>query len=113
MSDDQPKLKTGDLVYRVAESDHPDKVPHTWKVVSRVVKKASAKQITLASFFPGHYLVQFTPDALGRVFFSAPSAAIEAFARQQRLDIENLDRRRKETERALAWAYAQGARVPT
>jgi hypothetical protein len=103
-------LKAGDLVYRVGEFDPPeDDARHTWQIVSREVKQASDRQITLKSYFPGHFRIQYTPDALGRLFFTTRALAIEAFAADQRSEIESLDHKRRETERALMWAYEQGA----
>lgn len=109
-----PTLKAGDIVYRVTEHDLPEVgARHTWKIESRVVKRASDKQITLQSFFPGDFRVQFPPNAIERqFFFITPALAIEAFATGQRSKIESLDRQRKESERALVWAYEQGAKCP-
>lgn len=106
-------LKAGDPVYRVCEYDPPEVgVQHTWKIESRVVYRASDKQITLQSFFPGDFRIQFPPNAIERCFFFAtPALAIEAFAADQRSKIESLDHKRREAERALMWAYKQGARA--
>lgn len=106
-------LKADDVVYRVVEYDPPEEgVSHTWRVESRVVKQASAKQITLKSYFSGHFRIQYNQNALGRLFFATPALAIEAFAAGQCEEIESLDHKRKEIERALAWAYSQGAKAP-
>jgi hypothetical protein len=103
-------LKAGDLVYRVAAYDPAEEgAIHTWKIEHRVVKQASDRQIVLKSFFPGHFRIQFDPTALGLTFFATPQLAVEAFAEKQRAEIENLDRKRKAAERALAWAYESGA----
>lgn len=113
VSAQNPALKPGDLVYRVGEFDPPEEgLHHTWKIESRAIKSASDRQITLASYFYGTSLLQFTPDALGRVFFATPAEAVEAFAWRQRDEMESLDRRRKDAERAILWAYEQGAKVP-
>ena len=100
-------LRAGDMVYRVVEVDPPGDVRHTWKVSSAVVKHASDKQIKLKTYLSGTFRVQYDPSALGRVFFETPSAAIEAFLAHQRGEIESLDRRRAEADRAIAWATAQ------
>lgn len=105
-------LKADDLVYSVIEYDPPEEgARHTWKVESRVVKQASERQITLKSFFPGHFRINFTPTALGLAFFATPQLAIEAFAEKQRANMEDLDRKRREAERALMWAYEMGAKA--
>lgn len=106
-------LKAGDLVYRVIAHDPPEEgVRHTWNIESRKVKQASGKQIALASYFSGVFKKVFNPNALGRVFFATPKSAIDAFAEHQRSKIESFDRQRKESERALVWAYEQGAKCP-
>jgi hypothetical protein len=114
VSDAGASLKTGDVVYRVVEYDSPDEnTPHTWKIESRAVKQASSRQVTLVRLFTGLSRQRFAPDDLGRLFFATPGQAVEAFAGHQRGEIDSLDRRRREAERALAWAYGQGAMVPT
>lgn len=102
-------LRAGDLVYRVVEVDPPTKGPHTWEVAAIAVKQASAKQIRLKACFAPLWRTQFTPYALGRAFFTTPAAAIAAFLAAQRRELESLDRRRKDTERAVAWARKNGA----
>jgi hypothetical protein len=102
-------LKAGDCVYRVVEIDPPpDKYePHTWKAACVVVERASKRQVKLKTPFSGIARTVFEPSALGRVFFETPLQAIRFFLTEQRLEIEALDRRRKETERAIAWATNQ------
>ena len=103
---------TGHIVYRVIEDDPPGKGPHTWKVVAIAVAHASVKQIKLKTFMPGSYRTRFTPDALGRVFFETPLQAIQHFLIAQRMEIEALDRRRAEADRAIAWAMNQEGMKP-
>ena len=102
-------LRSGDVVYRVVEIDPPPDVRdrHTWKAAAVVVERASTKQIKLKSPFPGLARMVFDPDAFGRVFFETPLQAIKFFITERRLEIESIDRRRKEAERALAWATSQ------
>ena len=85
-------MMAGTLVYVVAEVDPPPDVrgPHTWKATSVVVEKASERQIKLKT----------------------PLQAIQYFLAARRLEIEALDRRRKEAERALAWATSQEGMSP-
>jgi len=102
-------LAAGTVVYRVVEVDRPpdDERPHTWKAAAVVVERASAKQIKLRSPFPGLDRVVFDPSAFGRDFFETPLQAIRFFLTARRLEIESLDRRKKEAERALVWAENQ------
>lgn len=102
-------LRTGSVVYRVIEVDPPpdDARPHSWKAAAVVVEKASTKQILLRTPFYGLARTRFDPDALGRVFFETPLQAIQFFLIEKRLEIESFDRRRKEAERAVAWAQSQ------
>lgn len=107
-------LKAGSVVYRVIEVDPPPdkRESHTWKATAIVVERASAKQIKLKTFLPGHGGTVFTADALGRLFFESPLQAIRFFLAARRFDIESLDHRRKEAERAIAWATSQEGMVP-
>ena len=102
-------LKAGNLVYRVIEIDPPpDKHErHTWKAACVVVERASVRQIKLKTPFSDLTRTMFQPSAFGRVFFETPLQAIQFFMAERRLEIESLDRRRKESERALAWATSQ------
>jgi hypothetical protein len=100
-------LRAGDLVYRVIEIDPPNEGPITWQVTSAVVKSASAKQIQLKTYLPGLWRTRFKPNMLGRTFFETPLGAIQWFSAAQRGEIETMDRRRKQAERAIAWATAQ------
>lgn len=102
-------LKAGSVVYRVIEVDPPSDVRdlHTWKAAAAVIAKASAKQVKLKTPFPGLARTLFTPSALGRSFFETPLQAIQFFLIERRLEIESLDRRRQEAERAIAWAESQ------
>ena len=102
-------MKAGTLVYRVVEVDPPpDKHErHTWKAACVVVDRASDRQVKLKTPLPGHGGTVFKPDALGRLFFETPLQAIQFFLTARRLEIESLDRRRKEAERAVAWATSQ------
>jgi hypothetical protein len=102
-------VKANTLVYRVTEVDlHPDeRGPHTWKAACVVVDKASDRQVKLKTPLPGHGGTVFKPDALGRLFFETPLQAIQFFLTARRLEIESIDRRRAEAERAVAWATSQ------
>lgn len=102
-------LKAGSVVYRVVEVDPPpDKYePHTWKAAAVTIAKASTKQLKLSKPFPGLSRTLFDPSALGRVFFESPLQAIQHFLAERRLEIVSLDRKRKEAERAIAWAQIQ------
>jgi hypothetical protein len=102
-------LKAGDLVYRVLEIDPPPDTYelHTWKAVCVIVERASDRQIKIKTPFSGLSRTVFDPNAYGRVFFETPLQAIRFFLTERRLDIESLDRRRKEAERAIAWATSQ------
>lgn len=102
-------LKANTCVYRVVEVDPPpDKHgPHTWKAACVVVERASDRQVKLKTPFPGLTRTLFHPSAFGRDFFETPLQAIQFFLTERRLDIESIDRRRKEIERALAWATSQ------
>jgi hypothetical protein len=107
-------LRAGDLVYRVIEVDLPPNIPgrHTWEVASVVIERASSKQIKLSAHFTGLANKVFDPDAFGRVFFETPLQAIQYFLSSKRLEIESLDRRRKEVERATAWAEIETGKYP-
>lgn len=106
-------IKAGTIVYRVVEVDpFNDNVPHTWKVATVIVESASAKQIKLRTYFSGLSRKLFKPVALGRVFFETPLLAIQFYVTERRLEIESLDRKRKEAERALAWATSQEGMTP-
>lgn len=102
-------LRAGDLVYRVVEVDPPpdDRGPHTWKAAAVVVERASAKQIKLKTPFTGLMRTIYAPSEFGRVFFETPLQAIEFFLTERQLEIQSLDRRRKEFERAIEWATSQ------
>jgi hypothetical protein len=102
-------LRAGDLVYRVIEVDPPPDVyePHTWKVASAVVERASARQVKLKTRLLGLGNMVFEPSAFGRLFFESPLQAIQHFLTERRLEIESLDRKRKNAERAVAWATSQ------
>lgn len=100
-------LKAGDLVYRVAEDDPPGKGLHTWKIACVEVERASARQVKLKRNLPGLGRVLYQQSALGRVFFETPLQAIQFFLTERRLEMEAFDRRKKETERAIAWATSQ------
>ena len=103
-------MKAGTLVYRVVEVDpHHDERERdtTWKAACVVVERASDRQVKLKTPFSGLARVMFQPSALGRVFFETPLQAIQFFLTEHRWEIESLDRRRKEAERALAWATSQ------
>ena len=113
MSDDLRSaqvLHAGDIVYRVVEVDPPPDVhgPHTWEAAAIVVDRASAKQIKLKRPFRGLARTVFEPRAFGRLFFETPKQAILCFLIEQREEIAALDRRRREAERALAWALVEG-----
>lgn len=102
-------MKANTLVYRVVEVDPPpdERGPHTWKAAAVVVERASDRQVKLKTPLPGNGGTVFKPDALGRLFFETPLQAIQFFLAARRLEIESLDRRRKEAERAVAWATSQ------
>jgi hypothetical protein len=101
-------LRPGDLVYRVMEIDPPDeKQPYTWQVTSAIVERASAKQIKLKTYLPGLWRTLFNPEVLGNTFFETPLGAIQWFLTQQRGELETLERKRKQAERAIAWATSQ------
>lgn len=101
-------LRAGDVVYRVVEYDPPDEnTPHTWKVASAVIERASDKQIKLKSQPPGFPRILFQPDALGRAFFESPLQAVKAFLKEQQAQIESLERQRKTAERAVTWATSE------
>jgi hypothetical protein len=104
-------LKAGSVVYRVVEVD-PDEGKHTWKAAAITVERASARQVKLKRPLPGHGGTLFKPNALGHYFFETPLQAIRHFLTARRLEIEGLDRRRKETERAIAWATSQEGMTP-
>jgi hypothetical protein len=99
-------LAAGTVVYRVVEFDPPpdEEGPHTWKAAAVVVERASAKQIKLRSTFPGMERVVFDPSAFGRDFFASPLEAIKVFLIARRAELESIERRRKDVERAFAWA---------
>ena len=103
-------MKAGTLVYRVVEVDpHHDEHERntTWKVACVVVESASDRRVKLKTPLPGHRGTVFKPDALGLVFFETPLQAIQFFLTDHRWEIESLDRRRKEAERAVSWATSQ------
>lgn len=108
------ELKTGDLVYRVIEVDPPPDARglHTWKATAIIVAHASDRQIKLKTPLPGHGGTVFQPSALGQNFFETPLQAIQFFLTARRLEIETLEHRRKEAERAIAWATGQPGMVP-
>jgi hypothetical protein len=99
-------MKADTIVYRVVEDDlQPDKPGlHTWKVASVIVERASDRQIKLKTRLPGHGGTLFNPNALGRHFFTTPLQAIQFFKAERHLEIEKIDRLRKEAVRAIAWA---------
>lgn len=103
-------MKAGQVVYRVIEVDLPDDLddrgPSTWKVAAVTVERSSSKQIKLSKRFPKLGTL-FKPNALGSLFFESPLQAIEHFLIARRLDLDALDARRAETERAIAWAANQ------
>ena len=107
-------MKAGHLVYRVVEVDPPpDKYErHTWKAACVIVERASARQVKLKTPFDGLARTVFQPSALGRIFFETPLQAIQFFLVGRRLEIESIDRRRKEAERAIAWATSQEGMAP-
>lgn len=105
-------MKAGTIVYRVIEVDPPGNEPHTWKVACVAVEKASTRQVRLQKRFDGLANILFEPDALGRIFFESPLQAIQFFLTSKRLEIESLDRRRKEADRAIAWATSQEGMSP-
>jgi hypothetical protein len=105
-------LKAGHLVYRVVEVDPPDASPHTWKVASVVVEKASDRQIKLRGRFDGLGNIRFEPNAFGRLFFETPLQAIQFFLTERQLETELLARKRKTAERAIAWASSQAGMAP-
>lgn len=104
-------LRTGSnitvLVYRVVEDDPAGEGKHTWKAAAVAVERASARQIKLARPLPGHGGTLFKPADLGRLFFETPLQAIKHFLAARRLEIDSIDRKRKEVERAIAWATSQ------
>jgi len=102
-------LAAGTVVYRVVDLDRPpdDERPHTWKAAAVVVERASAKQIKLRSPFPGLERTVFDPSAFGRDFFESPLQAIQTFLIARRMELESIERRRKEVERAIVWAENQ------
>lgn len=101
-------LKAGSVVYRVVEIDPwPEEGPHTWKASASTVERASDRQIKLKRPLPGRGGTLFKPSELGRLFFETPLQAIQHFLAARRLEIESLDRRRKEAERAVTWATGQ------
>ena len=102
-------LHAGVVVYRIVEIDPPPDVDerHTWKVAAATVERGSAKQIKLRAPFPGLARTVFDPSAFGSVFFETPLQAIRFFLTERRLEIKTMDRRRKDAERAIAWATSQ------
>jgi hypothetical protein len=107
-------LAAGTVVYRVVELDHPPDVdsPHTWKAAAVIVERASAKQIKLRSAFPGLTRTVFDPSAFGRDFFASPLEAIKMFLIARRMELDTIERRRKDVERAIAWALYQPGMEP-
>jgi hypothetical protein len=101
------------VVYRVApyirHDDEPETTPK-YRVEARDAK--AGKMIALARPFTDLSKTCYSQKALGRIFFETPLQAIVNFAANQRLAIESADRARREAERALFWAYTQGAPVP-
>lgn len=95
------------IVYRVAEDDPVGPGLHTWKVVAIPVEYATPKQIKLKKPLPGSGGTVFKPDAYGRLFFETPLQAIRHFLTVKRFEIESLDRKRAEADRAIAWATSQ------
>lgn len=61
----------------------------------------------LKKAFPGTTSQLYKPDALGKSFFETPLQAIKCFLAARRLDIDSIERRRKEVERAIEWATNQ------
>ena len=106
-------LKSGVLVYRVIEVDPFGEGPHTWQAVAVGVERASERQVKLKRPLPGHGGMVFKPNALGRAFFETPLQAIQHFLASRRLEIAALDHRRKEAERAVAWATSQEGMTPS
>ena len=107
-------MKAGTCVYRVIEKDPPgdEQWPHTWKAACVIVERASVRQVKLKTPFPGLARMVFEPNALGRAFFATPLQAIQFFLAERRLEIEALNRRRAEAERAIAWATGQEGMQP-
>lgn len=110
-------LKAGSLVYRVIEIDPFDSDPDakgesTWKAAAIAVVRASERQIKLKRPLPGHGGTLFKPSALGHNFFETPLQAIQHFLAARRLEIDALDSRRKELERAITWATSQEGMSP-
>jgi len=108
-------MKAGTCLYRVIEVDppHPDeRGPHAWKAACVIVERASDRQVKLKTPLPGHGGKVFKPSDLGRLFFETPLQAIQFFLAGRRLEIESLDRRRKEAARAIAWAESQEGVLP-
>lgn len=109
-------LKTGSsitvLVYRVVEDEPVGEGKHTWKTAAIAVERASARQIKLARPLPGHGGSVFKPTDLGRLFFESPLQAIKHFLIARQLEIDSFDRKRKEAERAIAWAKSQEGIAP-
>ncbi|MDQ3300612.1 MAG: hypothetical protein M3619_28865 [Myxococcota bacterium] len=107
-------LKAGNVVYRVVEIDPPPdrRERHTWKAAAVIVDRASNRQVKLKTPLPEHGGTVFKPDAFGRLFFESPLQAIQHFLAARRLEVESLDRRRKEADRAIAWATSQEGMPP-
>jgi hypothetical protein len=107
------KLTANCVVYRVVPYvGHDDETnPPNHAVEARIVKSAG-KMITLARSFTDRLKTRYDQKALGRVFFETPLQAITNFAAEQRIAIDSADRARHRAERALFWAYEQGAPVP-
>jgi hypothetical protein len=114
MVSDHGAPHAGNVVYRVVEIDRPpdDRRPHTWEAAAVVVEHASPKQIKLKTPFPGLFRKVFEPTAFGRIFFATPLQAIQFFLTERRLEIESLNRKKKEAERAIAWAMSQAGMTP-
>lgn len=96
-------LKPGDKVYRVVECDPPEG-SHTWQIESREVAQASDKRITLKSYFSGIYRMRWDAIMLGRMFHATPLDALTYFINSKRSEIESLESRVRDAERALVWA---------
>lgn len=104
-------LHEGAVVYRVIEFDPPLE-PSTWKVVARIVDRASPKQIKRQTPFPGLGRTIFDPKALGSLFFETPLQAIHGFLTECRREIEEADRKKTEAEKAIVWATSQEGLSP-
>lgn len=106
----RPQDLRGAFVHRVLDgidSDEP-------RVYSVKVKSASDRQITLERGFPFRVSgTRFKPDALGRLFFATPDAAIRHYAALQREQIASANRKIIAAVKALAWTRAKIATAVT